>query len=290
MRVAGICRTDIELLHGYMGFAGIPGHEFVGSVERADSPRWIGKRVVGEINSGCGACAACRAGLGRHCPERSVLGILRHDGCMAEYCALPEANLRGVPSEIPDDRAVFVEPLSAACEILAQVSPERNDRAIVLGDGRLGILCAWVLGTVLRDVTLAGRHPGKLALAAWRDVKTESDPGRLVPGADLVVDATGTSEGIEQASRLCRARGTIVLKTTLAEPGRVDLSPVVIDEQTVVGSRCGRFEDGLRLLSAFPSLPLERLISARFPLAQACDALAAAASPEAVKVLLDVGR
>ncbi|MBT4511255.1 MAG: alcohol dehydrogenase catalytic domain-containing protein, partial [Chloroflexi bacterium] len=182
VQMAGICKTDMEIIKGYMGFTGILGHEFIGIVENCEDSTWIGKRVVGEINAACGKCDLCDIGLGRHCPNRTTLGILDLNGCMADYCVLPIANLREVPPQISDDRAVFTEPLSAACEILEQLKPERWERAIVLGDGRLGILCVWVLSTVLSDVTLIGHHPEKLKLAQWCHLKTADNIDEIKSG------------------------------------------------------------------------------------------------------------
>jgi len=284
---AGICRTDLELSQGYMGFSGVLGHEFVGEVKFCQDESWIGKRVVGEINAACGTCEWCARGLARHCPHRSVLGILNLDGCMAEMCALPVANLHQVPSALSDDQAVFTEPLSAAYEILDQIDVHRVHRCLVLGDGKLGILCAWVLSTVMHDVTLVGRHPAKLALAAWRGVKTLAEDEARPGHADLVVDATGRGRGFSRALELLRPRGTLVLKSTVAAQGDLNLAPIVINEITVVGSRCGRFEVGLPALLR-EGFPVERLICARFPLAEADAAFRRAAERGALKVLLDV--
>lgn len=286
VHLAGICRTDLEILKGYMGFAGIPGHEFVGTVDDCADATWIGKRVVGEINVACGKCDLCDIGLGRHCPSRITLGILNLNGCMADYCTLPIANLREVPAEIGDERAVFTEPLSAACEILEQLKPERWKRAIVLGDGKLGILCAWVLLTALSDVTLVGHHPEKLKSAGWRHSKTVRDINEIEPGADIVVEATGSPDGISQALELCAPRGIVVLKSTVAEKSSFDLNSLVINEKTVVGSRCGQFKDGLRMLRSYPDMPLERLITARYPIEKASAAFERSGRADALKVLI----
>jgi alcohol dehydrogenase len=287
-RLAGICGTDLQIIEGYRGFRGILGHEFAGIVERCDDPAWAGRRVVGEINIGCGHCEACRAGLERHCLERRVLGIAGHPGCMAEFCALPLANLVAVPDGLGDERAVFVEPLSAACEILEQLPLRGRERAVVLGDGTQGILCAWVLSTVLADVTLVGHHPAKREAARWHHLKTSPGPGREERSADLVVDATGSARGLAEAVDLCRPRGTVVLKTTIAEPFDIDLAPVVRKEITLVGSRCGRFRDGLQMLHDNPDLPLERLVTSRYPLESAGEAFERARQRESLKVLLEI--
>jgi len=287
VKTAGICRTDLELINGYLGFSGVLGHEFIGTVESCEDAGWIGKRVAGEINAACGNCCWCRKGLGRHCPFRTTLGIDRLDGCMADYCVLPIPNLIEIPAHISDDRAVFIEPLSAACEILEQLSPKASQRVVVLGDGRLGILCAWVLSTVASDVTLMGHHPEKLALSAWNGVKIALD-GKSCSGADIVVEATGSATGLAEAMSLCRPRGTLVLKSTVAVSAEVNLAPIVIHELTVLGSRCGRFQHGLSLMAQHPGMPLERLISNRFPIEAASEAFHQAARNTAIKILLDL--
>ena len=287
IKTAGICQTDLELINGYLGFSGVLGHEFVGMVESCEDIRWIGKRVAGEINAACGQCSWCRKGQGSHCPSRTTLGIDRLDGCMADYCILPIANLIEIPENISDDRAVFIEPLSAACEILEQLSLNGSQRVVVLGDGRLGILCAWVLSTVVSDVTISGHHPEKLALAAWNGVKTAHGNSNIDPGADVVVEATGSARGFAEAMSLCRPQGVIVLKSTVALSEKVDLSPIVIHELTVLGSRCGRFWRGLTLMEQSPDMPLESMITDRFPIEQATDAFERSAQHTALKVLLD---
>ena len=285
---AGICRTDMELIKGYLGFRGILGHEFIGVVEHCDDPSWVGKQVVGEINAACGRCKWCAKDLGRHCPNRKTLGIQGLDGCMADYCVLPISNLLEIPPEIPGDRAILTEPLSAACEILEQMRFQGTERLIVLGDGRLGILCAWALTTVLSDVTLVGHHPEKLEFAKWRHLKTARGAAEVESGADVVVDATGSGAGLIEAMSLCRPRGTIVLKSTVASQGDLNMAPVVINELTVLGSRCGQFKDGLRMLESYKDMPVERLISARYPIERALTAFERAVQPEAFKVLLKV--
>lgn len=290
VQLAGICRTDLEITQGYMGFRGILGHEFLGIVEDCDDAARIGQPVVGEINAACGACEWCVRGLGRHCPDRSTMGILNLDGCMADYCVLPLENLRVVGPEIPDERAILVEPLSAACEILEQLAPKGNERIVVLGDGRLGILCAWALATVAPDVVLAGHHPEKLAVARWRTVKTAMDIGEVKPDADIVVDATGSGQGIAEAMSICRPRGIIVLKSTVALQNTINLAPVVINELTVLGSRCGRFDDGLTMMRDFPDMPLEKLVTDRYPLDRALEAFDRTRSQRALKVVLVINK
>ena len=288
VRLAGICRTDLEIMKGYMGFTGIMGHEFVGVVDRCDDAALIGRKVVGEINAACGNCAWCDRGLGRHCPKRTTLGIDRLDGCMADFCMLPTANLFEVPETISDERAVLTEPLSAACEILEQLPLSGTERIVVLGDGRLGILCAWALATTASDVTIAGHHPEKLDLARWRHIKTVLHEEEIESGADIVVDATGSGQGIARAMSLCRPRGTIVLKSTIALQGDINLSPIVIHEQTVLGSRCGRFGDGMAMMRDFPDMPLEKLITGRYALRDAEKAFERAQQRDALKVLFDL--
>jgi alcohol dehydrogenase len=285
--VAGICRTDLEITRGYMGFRGVLGHEFIGIVSSCEEESWVGQRVVGEINAACGECDWCRKGLGRHCPNRSVLGILNLDGCMADYCTLPIANLRLVPDPISDSRAVFTEPISAAFEPFEQISITGSERCVVLGDGKLGILCAWALATSCTDITLVGHHAGKLDAAAWRMIRTVNSTREVEPGADIVVDATGTAAGLQDAIALCRPRGTLILKSTAAEDTPLNLAPVVINELQIVGSRCGLFEKGLHALLTY-DFPLEGLVKGRYPLDEAEAAFAHATRPDALKVLIEM--
>ena len=282
----GICNTDLELQHGYYGFAGTPGHEFVGEVIEADSPGWIGRRVVGEINLACGGCDWCRRGLGRHCPQRTVLGIVNHPGAFREYLTLPERNLHALPDTLPTERAVFVEPLAAACEILDQVAMPCSSQIAVLGDGKLGLLIALVLNAYGHRVHQFGRHTEKLQIASRAGVDTEAAGGAL-PGMayDWVVDATGSPEGLRQAVRMTRPRGTVILKSTMHGLVGVDTAPVIVNEITLVGSRCGRFEPALDLLNR-NLIPVEEMISERFPLAEAPRAFERAAQKGVLKVLL----
>ncbi len=285
---AGICKTDMEIMKGYKGFTGVLGHEFIGVVEACDEPVWLGKRVVADINIGCGKCSMCAQGLSRHCAHRAALGILNHDGCMADFCVLPVSNLLEVPAEISDDRAVMNEPLSAACEIIAQLPFEGTERVIVLGDGRLGILCAWVLSTVVLDVTIAGHHPEKLETAKWRAIRTALNAEGVEPGADVVVEASGSEKGIAEAIRLCRPRGTIILKSTVASQGSVNLTPVVVNEISIIGSRCGLSADGMDMLKKYPDMAVEKLITGRYPIEEAVKAFERAAGKEALKVLIEI--
>ena len=286
---AGICRTDLEIVKGYMGFRGVLGHEFVGAVAECDDAKWIGRRVVGEINAACGSatCSWCSANLGRHCPDRTVLGIQGLDGAMAEFCTLPIANLHALPEDLSDEQAVFTEPVSAAHEILEQVTIPESARCVVLGDGKLGILCAWALTEVCKDVTLVGHHERKLALAQWNGLKTARSADEAPPGADYVVEATGTGQGLMESIGLVKPRGTLVLKSTVVSQGELNLAAAVVNEITIVGSRCGPFGRALEAMQAF-SLPVEGLIEARYPLDQAEAAFRKAGEQGALKVIVDV--
>lgn len=284
---AGICETDLQLIKGYMGFQGVLGHEFVGIAEAGP---WMGRRVVGEINCSCHACETCRAGLPNHCPQRTVLGIWGRDGAFADYVMLPQRNLHLVPDAVSDDEAVFVEPLAAAFQIPAQVVLTPRQRVIVLGDGRLGQLCARVLALHTDRLLVIGKHPAKLALL--RDCGIEAVlRDEVVPdrSADVVVDATGSAHGLHDAVRWLRPRGTLILKTTVAGQTPLSLAPVVIDELYVLGSRCGPFPPAMAAL-ADGSIDVRPLIQARYPLEQALAALECASTQPVLKVLLDVAQ
>ncbi len=282
---AGICETDLQLIQGYMGFHGVLGHEFVGVAEAGP---FAGKRVVGEINCACRECEWCRSGITSHCPHRTVIGILNHDGAFAERLHVPQQNLHVVPDDVSDDEAVFVEPLAAAFQIPAQLDLEAFDKVIVLGDGRLGNLCAQVIARAGCQVTLIGKHPQKLAILDELGLMTaELSNVILDRTADLVVDCTGSPTGLSTACRLIKPRGTIVLKTTVAGDTGPALSPIVIDEVRVVGSRCGPFDVALAAL-ARGDIHVAPLISARFPLRDVANALKAAQTAPNLKVLLDV--
>ena len=284
VRLAGICRTDLEICRGYLGFRGTPGHEWVGEVVSAPDPALVGARVVGEINFGCGACAWCRAGLARHCPTRRVQGIVDADGAFADLLAVPARVLHRVPDRLPDQTAVFAEPLAAAFEILEQLGDVGGRRAVVLGDGKLGLLVSQVLAGAGAQVALAGRHPEKLALAA----RLGLDTGPPHPSADLIVDATGSPTGLATALDLVRPRGTVVLKTTIAAEHRIDLARAVVNEVSLVGSRCGPFEPALDAL-ATGRVQVAPLVEAVYPLADAVAAFAHAARPGVLKVLVAPG-
>lgn len=284
--LAAICSTDLELRAGYMGFAGVPGHEFVGRVEEAPAaPRLVGCRVVGEINAGCGRCDDCRGGDPRHCPDRTVLGILGRDGAFADQLTLPVGNLHAVPESLPSERAVFVEPVAAAFAILEQVDV-RGRRALVLGCGKLGALCARVLRLGGADVAVMTRRREAASLLERDGFKVVS--GETDARWDLVVEASGQPDAFPQALTLVRPRGTIVLKSTCAASRSLNLAPLVIDEITVVGSRCGRFPPAIEALGRGDLRP-EETIAGRFPLErfqEAFDAAEAPQDPARRKVLL----
>jgi alcohol dehydrogenase len=283
----GICNTDLELQRGYYGFSGVPGHEFVAEVVEADTPALRGRRVVGEINLPCRECDWCRRGLGRHCPTRTVLGIVRWPGAFQEFFTLPEPNLHVVPDEVATEAAVFTEPVAAACEILDQASIPSGAAVAVLGDGKLGLLIAQVLALHGYAVHQFGRHADKLRIAAVAGVATEVAGGASPqPAYDWVVDATGSAEGLRQAIAMTRPRGTLILKSTVHGPVPVDTATVIVNEITLVGSRCGRFEAALPLIAG-GRLRLADMISDRFPLRDATKAFARAAARGTLKVLLE---
>jgi alcohol dehydrogenase len=284
--VGGICNTDLELQRGYYGFSGTPGHEFVGEVVAADTSALVGRRVVGEINVACGKCEWCQRGLGRHCPRRNVLGIVRHAGAFREFLTLPESNLHIVPDGISNETAVFVEPIAAACEILDQAVIPDGARVGVLGDGKLGLLVSQVLHAADKEVHLYGHHRKKLRLAERAGIRIVT-PGKTLPVSayDWIVEATGTRSGLEQAVRLARPRGTIFMKSTVHGLVRVDTAPIIVNELTLIGSRCGRFEPALKLLEA-GLVNVTDMISDSMPLSEARRAFARAAERGVLKVLL----
>jgi threonine dehydrogenase-like Zn-dependent dehydrogenase len=281
----GICNTDIELQRGYYGFRGTPGHEFVGEVVEADDGRWVGERVAGEINLACGKCVWCKRGLGRHCPTRTVLGIVKQPGAFREFLTLPEQNLRRVPREIPTEEAVFIEPLAAACEILDQVRIPRGAAVAVLGDGKLGLLASQVLQAHGAKVHQYGRHKEKLRIAERSGVSTEIAKKLPVAEYEFVVEATGSSEGLRQAVGMTQPRGTVIMKSTVHGLVSVDTAPVIVNEITLVGSRCGRFEPALRLLKN-RKVRVDAMISEVLPLKNAPEAFRKAAKTGVLKVLL----
>jgi threonine dehydrogenase-like Zn-dependent dehydrogenase len=284
VRLAGVCSTDLQIFKGYMGFRGVPGHEFVGEI--AEGPAALmGKRVVGEINFACGHCEFCKRGLGRHCPTRKVMGILGADGCFAEYVAAPVSNLHIVPDGVADEEAVFTEPLAAAFEILEQIEVDFTHEILVLGDGKLGLLCAQVLATTGARVTLVGKHPDKLALVKKLGVCTALLSDWQPKQADVVIEATGSTAGLEMALSAVRPRGTVVLKSTVAGEHALSLTPLVINEITVVGSRCGLFPPALEAL-AQKKVVVTPMIKKIYPLSEGIDAVAHAGRAGALKVLL----
>jgi threonine dehydrogenase-like Zn-dependent dehydrogenase len=303
--MAGVCATDIEIMKGYKGFKGVPGHEFVGIVERVVGgyPALIGKRVVGEINLGCGECEYCTKGVEKHCPSRTTLGISEKDGAFAEYLTLPLQNLWEVPDNISDEEAVFTEPLAAAFEVLEQTHIRPTDRTAVLGDGTLGLLVAFVLAQSGLNVVLVGKHKSKLEIAAAENIKTRKiEELQARRGYEVVVEATGSPHGLSAALDIVKPRGTIVMKTTLAPDnnnsvqgspvgsGRdigTDLTRVVVDEITLLGSRCGAFPPALAAL-AKGRVNVKPLVSAIYPLNDVLSALEKTQEKETLKVLLDL--
>ena len=286
VRRAGICSTDLEIVKGYMGFAGVLGHEFVGDVVQSNDKRLVGQRVVGEINAVCGRCDLCAAGLSNHCRDRTVLGILNRDGAFADFLRLPNVNLHVLPKSVDDDAAVFVEPLAAAFQVVKQVQVDSKKWVTVLGDGRLGLLVAQVLRDAGCPVRVIGKHPEKLALCEkWSihsrplaEIKPRHDQ-------DVVVDCTGSAAGIELAMQMVRPRGTIVLKSTVAAGKPLNLASVVIDEVNIVGSRCGPFREAIRAL-AEKRIDVTSLIHRRMRIEQGVEAMEVAARPGVLKVLL----
>ncbi len=286
--LSGICNTDLEIVNGYAGFTGTIGHEFVGIVEASpDRPEIVGKRVVGEINAGCGTCDLCLAGDPRHCPTRTVLGIKGRDGSHAEYLSLPSRNLFVVPDQLLDRDAVFVEPFAAALGILEQVSVDDHLRVAIIGDGKLGILCAIALSKRTSQVTLIGKHASKLNIAAERGIETKllSDVSGLESFYDIVIEASGSESGFETALDIVRPRGKIVLKSTFSAKPKWEAWRVVVDEITIVGSRCGKFEPALDLM-AKEHIGFENLITAEFPIGEAVAAMDKARERGSLKVLL----
>jgi len=286
-RLAGICNTDLEILRGYLGFRGVPGHEFVGEVIGAEAaPQLVGQRVVGEINAWCGQCPTCRRGDESHCPQRTTLGIRSRDGTMAEVFTLPIPLLHPVPDAVPDRWAVFTEPLAAALEITDRLHVRPSQRVVVLGDGKLGLLIAQVLQLTGCELRAIGRHAEKLAILERRGIATRLAGEQLEPGADVVVEATGSAGGYAAARSLVRPRGTLVLKSTFHGQAALDLSQLVVDELALVGSRCGPFAPALRLLEQ-RLVDVESLIHETWPLDQGVTAFERASAPGVLKVLLN---
>lgn len=283
---AGICSTDLELQRGYYGFFGTPGHEFVGEVTDTADKSWIGRRVCGEINLACGHCEWCKRKLGRHCPTRTVLGIVKHPGALREFLTLPIRNLHRVPASISTEAAVFVEPVAAACEILDQVKIPKGQPVAVLGDGKLGLLIAQVLQAHGAKVRLFGRHVEKMRLVEPMGVETELAGNKMPQHAfRYTVDSTGSSEGLATAISMTEPRGTVIMKSTVHGLVSIDTAVPIVNEITLIGSRCGRMEAAIPLLAS-GKVKVDHLISDQFPLDRAPEAFARAATKGVMKVLL----
>ena len=291
--LAGICNTDYEITKGYMGYSGILGHEFVGVVEEVNSDleedkRWLGKRVVAEISWGCDDpnCEWCAKKNYRHCPNRHTIGIWKKDGCMADYITLPTQILFEVPDNVEDEQAVFVEPLAAACEIVEQLHIEPTSKVLVLGDGKLGLTTALALNAFNFDVVLVGKHKNKLDIAKEQGVKTKLLEALLPEEKyDVVVEATGTASGFETSMNTVKPRGVLVLKSTVATGKELNLAPIVINEITVLGSRCGQFSPALRLLKN-NRIDFSQFISGIYSIDDAISAFEANKLKESLKVLI----
>ena len=286
VNLAGICGTDLEILDGYMAYDGVLGHEFVGTVAKSENSDLIGKRVVGEINAGCGVCKSCEKGMSRHCPSRTVLGILKRDGAFAEFLSLPEKNLHVIPDGITDEQAVFVEPLAAAFEIKEQVALQPEWGVAVVGDGRLAQLIIQVLKLTCPNLTCFGRHAGKLESLVNSGIKIKigiepSDEQSF----DLVVEATGSNSGFADTMKLIKPRGIVILKSTVASRENLDLTPAVVNEITLIGSRCGLFKPAIDALAA-GTVSVDSLIDSTFPLEEFSDAIEHAKKPDTLKVFL----
>ena len=285
--LSGICNTDLEIARGYAGFKGTIGHEFVGLVEDSTNRTLVGRRVVGEINAGCGKCDLCRAGDSRHCASRTVLGIVGRDGAHAEFLQLPAENLFPVPENVPDEHAVFTEPLAAACGVLERVSIAKSDRVAVIGDGKLGLLCAQVLALTGASLLLIGKHSSKLRIAERLGIETTT-PKQAAKGSkqfDVVIEASGAAAGFALALELLRPKGQLVLKSTFHGKTEMDAARIVVDEISIIGSRCGRFNPALELLQK-DAIDVDSLISEEYPLSKGVHAMRRAATKGVLKVLL----
>lgn len=286
VRLAGICGTDLEMIQGYASYTGVLGHEFVGEVVESANKELIGKRIVGEINSGCGKCQMCTTGLERHCPQRTVLGIYKRDGAFAQYLSLPEKNLHAIPDSISDEQAVFVEPLAAAFEIEEQLHIEKDSKIAILGDGRLAQLIMRVLRINHPNITCFGRHAKKLQLAEKIGIKAKTIiPPQYEHAFDVVIEATGSESGFLDTMKLAKPRGIVVLKSTIASKNKLDLTPAIVNEITFVGSRCGPFRPAIQALAS-GVIFVDDLIDSVYPLDKLSDALDAARSSEKLKVFL----
>jgi len=286
VNLAGICGTDLEILDGYMKYNGILGHEFVGTVEKSENSELVGKRVVGEINVGCGVCGSCRNGMSRHCPNRTVLGILKRNGAFAEFLSLPEKNLHVLPDSISDEQAVFIEPLAAAFEIKEQVTLDPQWNVAVIGDGRLAQLISQVLKLSCNNITCFGRHKNKLQSLDKLGIKTKIGIEPLDEFTfDLVVEATGSNSGFSDTMKLAKPRGIVILKSTIASRENLDLTPAVVNEITLIGSRCGLFKPAIDAL-ATGMVTVDDMIDSTFPLEKFQEAIIHAKQPDTLKVFL----
>ena len=285
--LSGVCNTDLEIARGYAGFNGTIGHEFVGVVEDGTDRALIGRRVVGEINAGCGNCELCRAGDSRHCPNRTVLGIHGRDGAHAEFLRLPVRNLLRVPDNVPDEHAVFTEPLAAACGVLERVKINKSDRVAVIGDGKLGLLCAQVIALTGATVLQIGKHASKLRIAERRGIEIANPKvaAKRKQQFDVVVEASGAASGFGLALDLLRPKGQLVLKSTFHGKTELDAARIVVDEISIVGSRCGRFSPALDLLKK-AAIDVDSLISEEYPLSNGVHAMRRAGTRGVMKVLL----
>jgi alcohol dehydrogenase len=302
--LAGICRTDLEILSGYKDFQGVLGHEFVGVVEDASDPSLVGKKVAGEINVGCGKCPMCCKGIKEHCTERRAIGISGKDGCFADYLTLPEGNLHCIPEDMGSDRAIFTEPLAAVFNILGSISVKPTDSVAVVGDGRLGNLTAQVMKMIGADVVVLGHHRKKLSILEWMGIDTclflgiekkevlvkNSRGAEIILGNakyDVVVECSGSRSGLEVAQLLVAPRGFLVLKSTLADEALLDLNFAVVNEIRVIGSRCGPFEPAIRAIRR-GLVEVRPLISARFPLEDWQAAFEMARKPDTLKIIFEI--
>lgn len=285
--LSGICNTDLEIVRGYAGFKGTIGHEFVGVVEAAPDASMIGERVVGEINAGCGECSLCREGDPRHCPKRTVLGIVGRDGAHAEYLKLPLENLLPVPAGIADEHAVFAEPLAAAFGIMERAAITKDKKVAVIGDGKLGLLCAQAISLTGAPVLLIGKHPEKMRIAERRGIETATakKAAKRTKEFDVVVEASGSATAFAVALDLLRARGVLVLKSTFQGTTEINAARLVVDEISVMGSRCGRFSPALDLLQR-GAIDVDSLISEEHPLTSGVLAMERAGKKGVLKVFL----
>lgn len=285
--LSGICNTDLEIARGYAGFNGTIGHEFVGVVEKSADRKLVGRRVVGEINAGCGRCELCRAGDPRHCPSRTVLGIVGRDGAHAEFLQLPNVNLIPVPKNLSQEQAVFTEPLAAACGILERAAITKSDRVAVIGDGKLGLLCAQVVALTGAETLLVGKHDEKLRIVEQRGIETSkpNEAAKRPREFDVVVEASGAAPGFKLALDLLRPKGKLVLKSTFHGSTEIDAARIVVDEISIVGSRCGRFQPALDLLKK-NAIDIHSLISEEHSLSNALKAMSRAKTRGILKVLL----